>query len=130
MLQKVKRRKNPSELYLGEVSDKIIIMDLEKEPRGEFCEECYDFVDNLEDHVSEFHNCECMKCHQTFPNPKILEVHVLEYHDTMFAFLAKKQNMYQCVSDCSQLFPTRIARNDHLIHQHFWSTEKIAKYSL
>jgi hypothetical protein len=44
-----------------------------------------------------------------FPIARLLELHVLETHDTLFALLAKKQNMWQDATPGSPL--TRIKRS-------------------
>lgn len=48
---------------------------------------------SYEQHYKTVHLNECRFCRSVFPSSKLLDLHILETHDTMFKVLAQKQNM-------------------------------------
>lgn len=72
-----------------------------------------------EGHYNTCHRYSCNTCGRMFPIARLLELHVLETHDTLFALLAKKQNMYEClVGGCDSKFASDKDREKHLIDFH------------
>ncbi len=49
-----------------------------------------------EAHYNTVHRNVCSECRRTFPTNHLLEIHILEWHDSMFQLLADKQNMVGC----------------------------------
>lgn len=48
---------------------------------------------SYEQHYNTMHRNACRFCKSVFPSRKLLDLHVLEIHDTMFKVLAQKRNM-------------------------------------
>lgn len=72
-------------------------------PKKEFkcdvqgCSSKFNDLFSYEQHYNTVHRLECSFCRKNFITKKILEIHILENHDTLFEFLAKKKNMVRCV---------------------------------
>ncbi|XP_041116370.1 zinc finger protein 511-like isoform X2 [Polyodon spathula] len=99
--------------------------DTEKPKVSEFrchiagCSQLFDTLEGYEHHYNTFHRNVCSYCKRSFPSGHLLDIHILEWHDSLFQILAEKQNMYQClVEGCCVKFKTSIDRKDHLIKIH------------
>ena len=55
----------------------------------------YLFTDSLsyEAHYNSVHRHSCQKCQRSFPSTHLLEIHVLENHDTLFSMIAMRKNL-------------------------------------
>ncbi|XP_013394553.1 zinc finger protein 511-like [Lingula anatina] len=85
------------------------------------CTRCFQTIGSYEAHYKDFHTHVCSECKRRFPTNHLLEVHILEWHDTMFHLLARHKNMYQClVEACADKFPDAKSRKDHMIKQHHY----------
>ncbi|ELU13986.1 hypothetical protein CAPTEDRAFT_142088, partial [Capitella teleta] len=83
------------------------------------CAKTFHDICSYESHYHSAHSNRCASCSKVLPTSRLLEIHVLENHDSMFPLLAEKQNMYQClVATCSHLFPNPENRKEHLIKVH------------
>ncbi|TDH01177.1 hypothetical protein EPR50_G00177880 [Perca flavescens] len=52
----------------------------------------------------------------SLPSARLLDIHIQEWHDSLFTILAQRQDLYQClVEGCGQKFRTSKHRKDHLI---------------
>ncbi|EGG18121.1 hypothetical protein DFA_06788 [Cavenderia fasciculata] len=72
-----------------------------------------------ENHYYSVHCYECSVCSKSLPSYKWLECHLLEVHDKMFAQLALKHQLFDCiVNDCKQKFWTDRVRKEHLVSYH------------
>jgi hypothetical protein len=138
--KKIKRIYSPDDPFyeLGnldrELWAKQLALDLENEvdSRALKCNSCPKFVCNIEGCVSSFndvasfeihystvHKNVCNTCKRIFPSGRLLELHVLEAHDSMFKVLSQKQKMYQClVEGCKRKFWNDHLRKLHLVDYH------------
>ncbi|XP_064651292.1 zinc finger protein 511-like [Lineus longissimus] len=83
------------------------------------CQKRFNSIAGYELHYNSEHRHTCSQCHRTFPNLHILDIHVLEWHDSMFQLLSQKQNMYECLREgCGKKFLTAKNRKNHLIKAH------------
>ncbi|XP_069127048.1 LOW QUALITY PROTEIN: zinc finger protein 511-like [Argopecten irradians] len=74
---------------------------------------------SYESHYGLVHSRVCQTCRKNFPNNHLLDLHILECHDSMFAVQAEKQPMFQClVESCNCKFSTRKERKNHVIKFH------------
>jgi hypothetical protein len=52
-------------------------------------------VVRFESHANYVHKCKCSECWRRYPSIRLLELHVIECHDSMFKVMSQKQNMVQ-----------------------------------
>lgn len=57
------------------------------------CLKSFPTVKQLEKHHYFRHMHKCETCKRSFPSPHILELHVLEAHDTLFSLMAERKQM-------------------------------------
>ncbi|KAL4641088.1 zinc finger protein 511 isoform X1 [Arapaima gigas] len=111
-------------LYLQDVASSV--SDFSQAPTvSEFrchisgCQQLFNTLESYEHHYSSVHRHVCSGCKRHFPSNHLLDVHILEWHDSLFQIMAEKQNMYQClVEGCGLKFKTSKERKDHLIKAH------------
>lgn len=48
---------------------------------------------SYEAHYNSLHRHCCQNCQRSFPSTHLLEIHVLENHDTLFGMLASRKNL-------------------------------------
>ncbi|XP_053408064.1 zinc finger protein 511-like [Mercenaria mercenaria] len=131
----IKRRLGPDaalfvegDMYL-KLSSKYIPLDIQKDLQTnsvqEFpcgiasCNQMFSSVSKYETHYNSFHRNVCQTCHRILPSAHLLEIHILEAHDVMFALQAEKQDMFQCLlENCSKKFKDTAARRDHMVKIH------------
>ncbi|KAJ8361624.1 hypothetical protein SKAU_G00181490 [Synaphobranchus kaupii] len=83
------------------------------------CSQLFDTLEGYEHHYSSLHRHVCSSCKRSFPSDRLLDIHILEWHDSYFQIMAEKQNMYQClVEGCDLKFKTSKERRNHLIKTH------------
>uniref|UniRef100_V9L9W6 Zinc finger protein 511 n=1 Tax=Callorhinchus milii TaxID=7868 RepID=V9L9W6_CALMI len=83
------------------------------------CSQLFDTLENYEHHYNTFHRNVCSSCKRSFPSSHLLDIHILEWHDSLFQILAAKQNMYQClVESCMEKFKSYGDRRKHLVNVH------------
>lgn len=83
------------------------------------CMATFKTVQEYEHHYNSLHSHVCCSCRRSLPTARLLDIHIQEWHDSLFAVLAQKQDMYQClVEGCGQKFKTCKHRKDHLINIH------------
>ncbi|MBN3294931.1 ZN511 protein, partial [Amia calva] len=111
-------------LYLQDVATSIAEV-AEKPKVSEFrchiagCRQLFDTLEGYEHHYNSLHRHVCSYCKRYFPSGHLLDIHILEWHDSLFQVMAEKQNMYQClVEGCGVKFKTSNERKDHLIKNH------------
>ncbi|XP_075697936.1 zinc finger protein 511 isoform X2 [Rhinoderma darwinii] len=113
-------------LYLQDVLTGI--GEVEARPRvSEFpcqvadCVQLFDTLESYEHHYNTLHRNVCFTCKRSFPSARILDVHILEWHDSLFQVMAEKSNMFQClVEGCIAKFKTSGERKNHLIKSHLY----------
>ncbi|XP_072347450.1 zinc finger protein 511 [Scyliorhinus torazame] len=83
------------------------------------CSQLFDTLENYEHHYNTFHRNVCSSCKRSFPSSHLLNIHILEWHDSLFQILTAKQNMYIClVESCTEKFKASSDRKKHLIKVH------------
>ncbi|KAM4607577.1 zinc finger protein 511 [Polymixia lowei] len=83
------------------------------------CSQVFSSVEEYEHHYNSLHRHVCCSCRRSLPSARLLDIHIQEWHDSLFTILAQRQDMYQClVEGCGQKFRTSKQRKDHLIRIH------------
>ncbi|TRY55404.1 hypothetical protein DNTS_034420 [Danionella cerebrum] len=83
------------------------------------CRQLFDTLEGYEHHYNSLHRNVCSNCKRSFPSNRLLEIHILEWHDSLFQVLAEKQCMYEClVEGCGLKLKTSKERKDHLVKLH------------
>ncbi|XP_035982368.1 zinc finger protein 511 isoform X2 [Fundulus heteroclitus] len=83
------------------------------------CRAVFSTLDEYEHHYNSLHRHVCCSCRRSLPSARLLDIHIQEWHDSLFTILAQKQDMYLClVEGCGQKFRTSQQRKDHLIRVH------------
>ncbi|NP_001004531.1 zinc finger protein 511 [Danio rerio] len=88
------------------------------------CKQLFDTLEGYEHHYNALHRNVCSNCKRSFPSNRLLEIHILEWHDSLFQIMAEKQCMYEClVEGCGLKFKTSKERKDHLIRTHSYPAD-------
>ncbi|CAL1578064.1 unnamed protein product [Knipowitschia caucasica] len=83
------------------------------------CSATFQALPEYEHHYNSLHRHVCCMCRRSLPTARLLDIHIQEWHDSLFAVLTLKQDMYQClVEGCGLKFRTTKDRKDHLINIH------------
>ncbi|XP_031830499.2 uncharacterized protein LOC116426120 isoform X1 [Nomia melanderi] len=83
------------------------------------CKATFKTLVDFEMHYNSSHRYACAECKKCLPNPRLLDIHIQESHDSFFQVLSAKQAMYQCyVSECDLKFNNSVERRDHCINVH------------
>ncbi|CAG6017351.1 unnamed protein product [Menidia menidia] len=107
------------DLYISETEDKQALSVSEFACHISGCTAVFSTLEEYEHHYNSLHRHVCCTCHRSFPSAQLLDIHIQEWHDSVFAILAQKQDMYQClVAGCGLMFRTSKQRKDHLIRIH------------
>ncbi|XP_055629726.1 protein lethal(2)k10201 [Toxorhynchites rutilus septentrionalis] len=78
-------------------------------------------VQDYECHYNSLHRYSCGECKKTLPNAHLLDLHLLETHDSYFAAQVQtgKRPMYSCYLDgCDHKSRDPAERRDHCIKEH------------
>eukprot|EP00727_Mastigamoeba_balamuthi_P008863 m51a1_g46 putative sodium potassium calcium exchanger 3 (909) ;mRNA; r:158494-162087 len=76
-------------------------------------------VCEYERHYEAVHRNTCAQCLARFASPRLLELHVLEEHDSLFRAQSRTQKMYECVvPGCERRFAGPKQRGLHLVDAH------------
>ncbi|KAM9379740.1 zinc finger protein 511 [Phaethornis superciliosus] len=85
------------------------------------CCQVFDTLEGFEHHYNTLHRNVCSYCKRSFPSGHLLDIHILEWHDSLFQIMAEKQNMYKClVESCTEKFKSSKDRKDHLVTIHLY----------
>ncbi|XP_077093189.1 zinc finger protein 511 isoform X2 [Siphateles boraxobius] len=88
------------------------------------CKQLFDTLEGYEHHYNSLHRNVCSNCKRSFPSNRLLEIHILEWHDSLFQVMAEKHCMYECLVDgCGLKFKTTKERKDHLIRTHSYPAD-------
>ncbi|KAM7047269.1 zinc finger protein 511 [Acridotheres tristis] len=88
------------------------------------CSQVFDTLESYEHHYNTLHRNVCSFCKRSFPSGNLLDIHILEWHDSLFQIMAEKQNMYQClVEGCTEKFKSSKDRKDHLVTVHLYPAD-------
>ncbi|KAK2586951.1 hypothetical protein KPH14_009877 [Odynerus spinipes] len=83
------------------------------------CTAIFKTLVDFEMHYNSCHRYICSECKKIKSNPRLLEIHIQEKHDSFFKLLSEKQPMYQCyVSQCEMKFNNPYERREHCINIH------------
>ncbi|XP_053649759.1 zinc finger protein 511 [Cherax quadricarinatus] len=83
------------------------------------CKKTFSTVAEYASHQRSAHNYVCSTCKQSLPSHHLLDLHLLEVHDTLFKLMAERQPMYQCfLETCSEKFGSPTERKAHCIDNH------------
>nr|XP_020457336.1 zinc finger protein 511 isoform X1 [Monopterus albus] len=107
------------DLYISEADDKPALSVSEFACHISGCSAHFSTLDEYEHHYNSLHRHVCCSCRRSLPSARLLDIHIQEWHDSLFTILAQSQDMYQClVEGCGQKFRTSKHRKDHLIRIH------------
>ncbi|XP_035394565.1 zinc finger protein 511 [Cygnus atratus] len=88
------------------------------------CSQVFDTLEGYEHHYNTLHRNVCSFCKRSFPSGHLLDIHILEWHDSLFQIMAEKQNMYKClVEGCTEKFKSSNDRKDHLVTVHLYPAD-------
>lgn len=81
------------------------------------CRVVFSTLDEYEHHYNSLHRHVCCSCRRSLPSARLLDIHIQEWHDSLFTILAQKQDMVSlaltllahlevidCVPDLIELF--------------------------
>lgn len=107
------------DLYISEAEDKPTISVSEFACHISGCSAVHSTLEEYEHHYNSLHRHVCCSCRRSLPTARLLDIHIQEWHDSLFTILSQRQDMYQClVEGCGQKFRTSKHRKDHLIRVH------------
>ncbi|XP_010868502.1 zinc finger protein 511 [Esox lucius] len=88
------------------------------------CSQVFNCVEGYEHHYNTLHRHVCSSCQKSLPSTRLLDIHIQEWHDSLFSILAERQDMYQCLLEgCGLKFRTREQRKDHMINIHKYPSD-------
>ncbi|XP_056387184.1 zinc finger protein 511 isoform X2 [Hyla sarda] len=88
------------------------------------CAQLFDTLESFEHHYNTLHRNVCSTCKRSFPSVRLLDIHILEWHDSLFQIMAEKTSMFQClVEGCMEKFETSGKRKNHLIKAHLYPSD-------
>ncbi|NXS56343.1 ZN511 protein, partial [Brachypteracias leptosomus] len=104
---------------LAEVAERLKVSEFSCHISG--CHQAFDTLEGYEHHYNTLHRNVCSFCKRSFPSGHLLDIHISEWHDSLFQILAEKQNMYKClVEGCAGKFKSSKDRKDHLVTIHLY----------
>ncbi|XP_076599858.1 zinc finger protein 511 [Chaetodon auriga] len=107
------------DLYISDANDKPALGVSEFACHISGCSAVFSTLEEYEHHYNSLHRHVCCSCRRSLPSARLLDIHIQEWHDSLFTILAQRQDMYQClVEGCGQKFRTSKHRKDHLIRIH------------
>ncbi|KAM9232999.1 zinc finger protein 511 [Leptosomus discolor] len=107
---------------LAEVAERPKVSEFSCHNSG--CCQVFDTLEGYEHHYNVLHRNVCSSCKRSFPSGHLLDIHILEWHDSLFQIMAEKQNMYKClVEGCAKKFKSSKERKDHLVTVHLYPAD-------
>ncbi|XP_028982722.1 zinc finger protein 511 [Betta splendens] len=107
------------DLYTSDKDDKPALSVAEFACHISGCSAVFSSLEEYEHHYNSLHRHVCSSCRRSLPSARLLDIHIQEWHDSLFTILAQNQDMYQClVEGCGQKFRTSKDRKAHLIGIH------------
>jgi len=83
------------------------------------CVREFDSIQSFEGHYNSLHRYGCSVCHKNLPSAHLLDLHILESHDSFFAVQAEKKPMFSCfIPECQYKSKDPKERKDHCIQSH------------
>uniref|UniRef100_A0A1A8S5D0 Zinc finger protein 511 n=1 Tax=Nothobranchius rachovii TaxID=451742 RepID=A0A1A8S5D0_9TELE len=115
----IQRHLSIQDLFISEAEDTSALSVSEFGCHISGCSAVFSTLDDYEHHYNSLHRHVCCSCRCSLPTARLLDIHIQEWHDSLFTVLAQRQDMYQClVEGCGQQFRTSKQRKDHLIMSH------------
>ncbi|XP_029962497.1 zinc finger protein 511 [Salarias fasciatus] len=115
----IKRHMYLQDLYTCEAEEKPAVSVSQFACHISGCSATFSTLEEYEHHYNSLHRHVCCSCRRSLPSARLLDIHIQEWHDSLFTILSLKQDMYQClVEGCEQRFRTSKHRKDHLITLH------------
>ncbi|KAJ3129472.1 hypothetical protein HK098_001239 [Nowakowskiella sp. JEL0407] len=77
-------------------------------------------ISEYEQHYNQNHKFICITCNRVLPFPKMLDLHIMELHDSFFKSMVDRgMSVFECfVEKCPQKFTTTSLRKNHLLTDH------------
>ncbi|ODM93873.1 putative zinc finger protein [Orchesella cincta] len=83
------------------------------------CLKSFSTTQEYEEHYNLRHKHRCSVCKRSLPSYHILELHVLEAHDTLFSLMAERKPMLNCfLESCPEMFWRPKQRKKHCLSIH------------
>ncbi|CAL8091278.1 unnamed protein product [Orchesella dallaii] len=83
------------------------------------CLKSFSTPHEYEEHYNLRHKHKCSVCKRSLPSYHILELHVLEAHDTLFSLMAERKPMLNCfMESCTEMFWRPKQRKKHCLTTH------------
>lgn len=57
------------------------------------CSQVFSTVEDYEHHYNMLHRHVCSSCQRSLPSARLLDIHIQEWHDSLFSILAERQDM-------------------------------------
>uniref|UniRef100_UPI0037E9213F zinc finger protein 511 isoform X2 n=1 Tax=Semicossyphus pulcher TaxID=241346 RepID=UPI0037E9213F len=115
----IQRHMYLQDLYISEADDKPTVSVSEFACHISGCSAVFSTLEEYEHHYNSLHRHVCCSCRRSLPSARLLDIHIQEWHDSLFTILAQRQDMYQClVEGCGLKFRTCQHRKNHLITMH------------
>ncbi|XP_041645881.1 zinc finger protein 511 isoform X2 [Cheilinus undulatus] len=115
----IQRHMYLQDLYLSETEDKPALSVSEFACHISGCSAVFSTLEEYEHHYNSLHRHVCCSCRRSLPSARLLDIHIQEWHDSLFTILAQRQDMYQClVEGCGLKFRMSQHRKEHLIRIH------------
>lgn len=87
-----------------------------------FCNVCnseFALISEFETHYNSLHRHTCSVCKKSLPSAHLLDLHLMENHDSYFEILAAKKASFKCfLPECDSQFWTAKERLDHGVVAH------------
>ncbi|XP_019627554.1 PREDICTED: zinc finger protein 511-like [Branchiostoma belcheri] len=83
------------------------------------CSKYVNSIAEFETHYNTVHRNVCGVCKKSLPSAYLLDIHLLEWHDSLFELMSERQNMYQCLLEiCPDSFRNAHDRRRHMVQVH------------
>ncbi|XP_078591146.1 zinc finger protein 511-like [Branchiostoma floridae x Branchiostoma japonicum] len=83
------------------------------------CRKYFNSIAAFETHYNAVHRNVCAVCKRSLPSAYLLDIHLLEWHDSLFELMSERQNMYQCLLEiCPDTFRNAHDRRRHMVQVH------------
>lgn len=75
------------------------------------CKQLFDTLEGYEHHYNSLHRHVCSSCKRSFPSHRLLDIHILEWHDSLFQVMAERECMVISTPEMS----TIIMKHKHYV---------------
>lgn len=70
------------------------------------CKQLFDTLEGYEHHYNTLHRHVCSSCKRCFPSNRLLDIHILEWHDSLFQVMAERECMVMSTPEMSMIMMT------------------------